>query len=101
MIVAALGFSFLPQGRIIKGKVTGKNGAPLSGVSVISLPRSNKTVTDANGNYVISVSDEDTQLEFSYIGYKNQTIEIGKKKMINVTLSMNDAALNDVVVVCY
>lgn len=101
MIVAALSFSFLPQGRIIKGKVTGQNEKPLSSVSIISLPHHHKAVTDANGNYVISVSDDDAQLEFSYIGYKNQNVTIGRKEKIDVTLSMDNAALNDVVVVGY
>ncbi|ANI90321.1 hypothetical protein A9P82_14075 [Arachidicoccus ginsenosidimutans] len=99
--VAFLCFSFLPQKKIIKGKVTDQNGMPLSGVSVISLSQNHRAVTDSNGSYQIMISETDEYLTFSFIGYKNQTIKIGKQKTINVTLSMDNAALNDIVVIGY
>src|SRR5690606_17876296 len=61
---------------------------------------SNGTTTDFDGNYTISVAPGST-LVFSYIGYKNQEVQVGQQTEINVTLSADVTALDEIVVVGY
>jgi TonB-linked SusC/RagA family outer membrane protein len=59
------------------------------------------TVTDVNGKYAIKVASEKSILTFKYIGYLNEQIVIGTKKIINVTLHSSTSNLDEVVVVGY
>ena len=85
--------------KTIQGIVTDKsNGQPLPGVKV-SIPKSKKgTFTDIRGKYIISVNDTDEMLQFSFIGYKTQTLKIGSKTQINLTLAPDNQTLNEVMV---
>ncbi|WP_431292286.1 TonB-dependent receptor plug domain-containing protein [Pedobacter sp. P26] len=88
----------------VGGKVSDEKGIGLPGVSVQIKGTSVGTVTDANGNYSISVPDNlvSGSLSFSYIGYAGQEIAIGSRKTINVKLLPSSGnELNDVVVVGY
>jgi TonB-linked SusC/RagA family outer membrane protein len=56
------------------------------------------TITDDNGNYSIEVSSENSVLQFSYIGYKTKNITVGNNTTINITLTEDAAALNEIVI---
>jgi TonB-dependent starch-binding outer membrane protein SusC len=85
----------------ISGTVTDANGEPLPGVN-ISVPGTLVgTVTAFDGNYIIDVPDGSTQLDFSYIGYLTQTIDIENNTEINVTLREDVMGLEEVVVIGY
>ena len=53
----------------VRGKVTDERGITLPGVSVKIKGTAVGTVTDAQGQFSISASDQDAILVFSYIGY--------------------------------
>jgi TonB-linked SusC/RagA family outer membrane protein len=76
---------------ILKGKVTGPNGAAISNASVQVEPSNAGTNTDASGNYSITTTLKPGKytLVFSSVGYKRITKAI--------TVSGNDAFDNDVV----
>lgn len=80
----------------VSGKVTGKDGEPLIGASVLVAGTSTGTVTDIDGTYSINVGSG-IALVFSYTGYTTQTIEINNQSVINVILS-EGLALEEVVV---
>ena len=86
----------------VKGTVVDDKGQPLPGVSVKVLGTSAGTVTSASGEYQISVPEGAT-LVFSYIGFLSQSVEVGTKTQIDVTLKVDEASqkLNEVVVVGY
>lgn len=86
---------------IIKGKVTDSLGKPLIGVSVRVKGTSTGTVTDANGNYSLTLENRNGILVFSYIGYIKKEVAIGNQSDINVTLEETNSNLNQVVVVGY
>ena len=73
-------------------------GIPLPGASVVEVGTTNGVSTDFDGNYTISV-DENSSLEFSFVGYGSITILVGAK-MIDVTLNPSNE-LAEVVVVGY
>ena len=70
----------------------------LPGVSVQIVGTTRGTVTDLDGNYSITVQEGDRQLSFSFIGMKSQTISIGNRTQINVTMASDDNVLGEVVV---
>ncbi len=79
------------------GVIKDANGEPLIGVTVLEQGTSNGTVTDVNGRYTLKTTKPNAKLKVSYIGYESQVIIPGQ----SVTLSANDATLNEVVVVGY
>src|SRR5690606_29169746 len=83
----------------ISGKVTGNDGALLSGVSVSVVGGQTATSTDVIGNYSISAQIGAT-LHFTMIGYLSQDV-IVSTDILNVTLAASDESLDEVVVVGY
>src|SRR5690606_6050738 len=91
--------SVLPQyfDVTITGTVTDQSGKPLPGVTVIIEDSSTGTVTDLNGKYTITVP-EGSSLVFSFVGYSSETREVGDQSIINITLSEDLTALDEVIV---
>lgn len=46
-------------------------------------------------------ADPSSTIEFSYIGFKTVQFTVGDRKMINVTLGVDDNLLDEVIVVGY
>ena len=84
----------------VTGKVVDKNNEPLVGVNIRVLGSKNGTVTDIDGSYSISVTDNNQVLQFSYLGYKTVSAP-ANKSVIDITLAEDTQALNEVVVVGY
>ena len=86
----------------ITGVVTdAATGGGLPGVSVVIKGTTRGTTTDTEGNYQLVVPDQSVTLVFSFIGYTTQEITVGNRSALNVTLSGEDKALSEVVVVGY
>jgi TonB-dependent starch-binding outer membrane protein SusC len=88
-----------------QNKVTGKvtsadDGASLPGVSILEKGTSNGTVTDADGNFSITV-DQNSQLVFSFVGFTSQEVPVNGQSTITVALASDVTLLNEVVVVGY
>jgi hypothetical protein len=85
----------------ISGTVTdAESGEPLIGANILIVGTGTGTVTDFDGKYLLEISDEATQLRFSYTGYATQTIDIKEETVINVALTVGEL-LDEVVVVGY
>jgi TonB-linked SusC/RagA family outer membrane protein len=82
----------------VKGTVTGEDGVPLIGANVLVNGKSIGTVTDIDGNYSLTVPADSKSLNISYIGYLSQTVSINRRKQINVVLTEDSKALDEVVV---
>jgi len=83
------------------GTVTDEQGHPIPGVSIKNVQTAQFTITDVNGKYSISYSDDQTNLEFSFLGYDTKIISISGKATLNVKLSPSDQGLSEVVVIGY
>ena len=81
--------------------VSAKDNLPLPGVTVLVEGTNNGVVTDFDGNYEIEISKDDATLEFSYVGFKTQTVPVNGQNVINVSLEEDLASLDEVVVVGY
>ena len=58
-------------------------------------------MTDMDGNYILENVPSNATVEFSYIGYLQQSINVGNKSNLNVTLAEDTQKLDEVVVVGY
>ena len=97
---AVLAIPATAQQITVSGQVTdATDGQPLIGVGVM-LPGGGGTVTDYDGHYVIQAPKNAT-LTFSSLGYSNVTEEINGRTTINVALSPDTQALDEVVVLGY
>ena len=89
-------FKFLEK--TISGKVTNNEGKPLAGVSITIKGTSKGTVTDNNGQYYLSVTDNTQEIIISLIGYKTKIIPINEKLVVDVILETDASQLAEVVV---
>jgi len=86
--------------RIITGIVTdGNTGLPNAAIATNISKR--VTTTNAKGEFTIALSEKDTELRVSYIGYASQHIKIGRNNKISITLLPDLKSLDEVVIVGY
>ena len=99
-------FTFILVGSIafaqqsVSGTVSDNEG-PLPGVSVIIKGTAQGVVTDFDGNYTISVSNQEAELVFSYLGFLTQEITVGSNSNLDVQLIEDVQGLEEVVVTQY
>ena len=87
------------QNKTLSGTITDQNSKePLVGATVIVKGGGVGTVSDAKGNFSISVSPEAKALSISYVGYITQDVSIGNKTNFSVTLETADIPGKEVVV---
>ncbi|MCC9135591.1 SusC/RagA family TonB-linked outer membrane protein [Pontibacter silvestris] len=85
----------------VSGKVTGENGEGLPGVTVQLKGTTRGTATDLEGNFTLPVPDGKGTLVVSFIGYTTQEVAVNNQTSVNVSLSPDTKALQEVVVVGY
>ena len=86
--------------RTVTGTVVdAENGDPVIGATVVVKGQKDGVITDLDGNFTIAISGSKTQLEFSYIGYRKKTVDVGDLGVINVKMESDNQLLSEVVVV--
>ncbi|QKG56501.1 TonB-dependent receptor [Hymenobacter sp. BRD128] len=90
----------IPAAGPITGLIVDEKGAGLPGVNVLVKGTNVGTATNADGRYTIEAPAGAT-LVFSYIGYASQEVAVGDRSTVDVALTPDSRALNDVVVVGY
>ena len=85
----------------VSGKVTDESGAELPGVNVLVKGTQRGTTTDSNGEYSLSVPDQNAVVVFSFVGYETTEMPVGNNTSLNVSLKVDIKALGEVVVVGY
>ncbi len=83
---------------VVSGKVTDESGAVFPGVNVLVKGTTTGTSTDSDGKYSLSVPDDNSVLVFSAIGYITQEISVGSRTSVDISLSPDVKALEEVVV---
>ena len=92
--------SVFAQNKQVSGTVTGPDGLPVIGATVVVDGTSIGTSTDLQGAYVLSAPTNGT-LVVSFIGYEEEKIAINGKTTINVTLREESKAIDDVIVIAF
>ncbi|MCC9135599.1 SusC/RagA family TonB-linked outer membrane protein [Pontibacter silvestris] len=85
----------------ISGKVTSSTGEPLPGVTVLLKGTTNGASTGPDGSFSLSVPEAPGTLVFSFIGFTTQEKSFSGPGAVNVTLTDDTKALDEVVVVGY
>ncbi len=85
----------------VQGKVTDNNNVPLPGATVTTKGTTSGTSTNAEGNFTISVPNQQAVLVFSSVGYMTQEVPVGNRTTIDLQLTPQAGTLNEVVVVGY
>ena len=94
--------SLYAQERSVSGTITdGEDGSTLPGVNILVKGTTQGTVTDIDGEYRISVPNDETTLVFSSIGYAAQEVQVGSQSVIDITLAPDVAELGEVIVTGY
>lgn len=83
----------------IKGKVVDENKQPLAGASVRIKGIRKTIITDAYGNFSLTVAKESEILEISFVGYT--TIEVSAKQAKEIQLSKSTSKLDEVQIIAY
>ncbi|NWJ49810.1 MAG: TonB-dependent receptor [Bacteroidetes bacterium] len=85
----------------VSGKVTDQNGQPLVGVTISIKGTLHAVITDSNGNFNIELTNKNSILVFSYIGFLTQEHKLTGEDLINIILIPSIKSLDEVVVVGY
>ena len=75
-----------------------EDNMPLPGVSIVLKGTTTGVTTDFDGNYSINVSDANSILIFSYIGFETREVSVNGQTTLNVTMAISAQALDEVVV---
>ncbi len=95
-------FTFAQQQITVSGTVKeSTTGYPAIGVSILVKGTTNGTVTDIDGNYTLSNVPDNGTLVFSYIGMNTLEEPVNGRNSINVIMSEDVQALEEVVVIGY
>lgn len=101
MILAVFSLNVSAQTITATGNVKDATGEPIIGASIVEKGNtSNGTITNMDGNFTLKIPANST-LIVSYIGMRTQEIAVNGKSRIDVTLSDDTKALDEVVVIGY
>lgn len=88
------------QGKVVSGTITDSKGEAIIGANVLVKGSSLGTTTDFDGKYSLEVP-AGAVLQVSYIGYLSKEVAVGNQSNINIVLTEDTQALDEVVVVGY
>jgi TonB-linked SusC/RagA family outer membrane protein len=85
----------------VSGTVVDEKGQSLPGVNVVEKGTSNGAITDADGNFKLSVADGNAVLVLSFIGYENQEVSLNGRALLTISMVPGALTLSEVVVIGY
>ncbi len=100
LIIGVMLFGSTLFAQTVTGVISDVNGV-LPEVNVLVKETSNGTSTDFDGKYTLDNVASDAVLVFSYIGYVSQEVSVDGKSVIDVVLTKDKEALDEVVLVGY
>ncbi len=90
-----------PAPRTITGTIiSADDNLPIPGANIVVKGTQKGTITDSEGRYSIEASDEDI-LQISFVGYLSEEIAVGTSSTIDLSMVLDIARLDEVVVVGY
>ena len=91
-------YSLLAQKNISGVVVSSSDSEPLVGVTVLEKDTQNGTITDLNGSFTLTISNDQNIIVASFVGYKTQEINIGNRSSLSISLEEDITELGEVVV---
>lgn len=93
--------SVQPQPIKINGVVLDTYGQPVIGASIAVKGTSLGTITNINGEFMMTVPDDSKNLIVSFIGMDSQEVNISGKTSLNIVLTESVIGVDEVMVVAY
>ncbi|WP_234734208.1 SusC/RagA family TonB-linked outer membrane protein [Tellurirhabdus bombi] len=85
----------------ISGKIKDENNEGLPGVSIILKGTSTGTTSGVDGSYKLTIPDGNGILVFSFVGYESQDVPVSNRSILDIKMTTDTKALQEVVVVGY
>ena len=102
LFLTVLLHSLMSMGQIsVKGTVSDSNQVTLPGVTVFLKGTTTGVITDFDGNYSIKVPNQQSEIEFSYLGFVTKSVKVGANTTVNVILEISESTLDEIVVIGY
>lgn len=101
MLLLFMFFSGFSQNRTLSGRVTDEVNSGMPGVNILVKGTATGTVSDAQGNFSISIPSNDAVLIFSFVGYLSREVPAGAQSSITVAMQPDVTSLSEVVVTGY
>lgn len=81
----------------VRGRVVDVSGEPLIGATIREKGGTRGTVTDIEGNFILSVPDS-AVLQVSFVGYESIEVSVGGRKTLEIQLRENTVILDNVII---
>lgn len=81
----------------VRGRVVDVSGEPLIGATIREKGGIRGTVTDIEGNFILSVPDS-AVLQVSFVGYESIEVSVGGRKTLEIQLRENTVMLDNVII---
>lgn len=81
----------------VRGRVVDVSGEPLIGATIREKGGTRGTVTDIEGNFILSVPDS-AVLQVSFVGYESIEVSVGGRKTLEIRLRENTVMLDNVII---
>ena len=92
---------FTAQSSVVTGLVIDEKKEGMPGVTVKIDGMSSGTTTNLDGKYSINIENDSVRLIFSFIGYRDQAVDVNGQSNIDIQLQLATKSLDEVVVVGY
>ena len=100
-LLLLLPFSVMAQSRTVSGSVVDNFGEPLPFVVVAVQGVAGGTMTNDNGEFSITVPNNEAILQFTLIGFQTEEVVVGNRNVIMVTLHEDVGVLEELVVTAF
>ncbi|WP_276502233.1 SusC/RagA family TonB-linked outer membrane protein [Terrimonas pollutisoli] len=100
ILLAVMATAFAQQKKV-EGKVTGPDGNPVFGATVSVKGTTISTTTATDGSYSITLPANSSVLVVSYVGNQPVELDVSGKSVADVTMQLQSASLDEVVVIGY
>ena len=97
-IITHLAFA---QTKTVTGTVKDDTGVALPGVTIVVVGETTGTITGTDGTFSLSNLLPDSNLKFSFIGFKDQVVQVGSNTNLNILMALDISQVDEVVVVGY
>jgi TonB-linked SusC/RagA family outer membrane protein len=101
LLLLVVSITAFAQVRTVKGRVLDKNKQPIPGAHVLLKGSRIGTSTGMNGDFSIKLSDANTTLIVSMVGYKTVEFAVGKQTEVIATLEDENVRLEEAIVLGY
>ena len=86
----------------VSGTITdATTGEPMAGVTVLVKGTSTGRLSDESGKFSVTLPSREAVLQFSFIGYTTQEINVTAGSVVNVKMTSEDTKIEEIVVVGY